>query len=156
MPLLFCNNVVVYFVRGQIHGFKVVGLDIQCRCIEFSLCSARRSILHPWGPQTCRRFCDSACTSSFHPQPRPHRFPFLSAQSSKSSSFQICRIFSFEISDSLGPEALTGPRYLMHCCCSFDLGHWSSISTSFPSPISNLLKHYLRELLTSFLHLVWI
>lgn len=33
---------------------------------------------------------------------------------------------------------LTGPRYLMHCCWSFDLGHFSSRFTSFPSPTSNL------------------
>jgi hypothetical protein len=34
-------------------------------------------------------------------------------------------------------EAPTGPRYLMHCCRSFDLGQ-SLRSSSFPSPISNL------------------
>lgn len=32
---------------------------------------------------------------------------------------------------------LTGPRYLMHCCWSFDLGPFARF-TSFPSPISNL------------------
>lgn len=43
-------------------------------------------------------------------------------------------------------EALTGPRYLMHCCSSFHLGQCSSILTSFPSPISNLLRRDFREL----------
>jgi len=35
--------------------------------------------------------------------------------------------------------AHTGPRYLMHCCLSFDLGH-SLRSKSIPPPTSNLPK----------------
>jgi len=35
---------------------------------------------------------------------------------------------------------LTGPRYLIHCLCNFDLGQCSSKLTSFPSPTSNLSK----------------
>lgn len=34
----------------------------------------------------------------------------------------------------------TGPRYLTHCCRSFDLGH-SWRSSSLPSPMSNLQKN---------------
>lgn len=37
-------------------------------------------------------------------------------------------------------ERLTGPRYLIHWCWSFDRGHWSRL-TSLPFPTSSLRFH---------------
>jgi hypothetical protein len=47
--------------------------------------------------------------------------------------------FYFESEEEQTVE-LTGPRYLIHCLCNFDLGQCSSKLTSFPSPTSNLSK----------------
>lgn len=44
----------------------------------------------------------------------------------------------------------TGPRYLMHSCCSLDLGQ-SVRLMSFPSPISSLHKANTSTLATNYI-----